>query len=66
MQLTADNILDKLLHPAALDKKQPENIKYKPKFEKRDYETIVHQNLNLKQQLNEEKETVSQLRFKLG
>ena len=41
-------------------------MKYKPKFEKRDYETIVHQNLNLKQQLNEEKETVSQLRFKLG
>lgn len=55
VQLTADNILDKLLHPTAIDKKQPENMKYKPKFEKRDYETIVHQNLNLKQQLNEEK-----------
>lgn len=66
VQLTADNILDKLLHPTAIDKKQPENTKYKPKFEKRDYETIVHQNLYLKQQLNEEKETVSQLRFKLG
>jgi hypothetical protein len=64
--LTADNILDKLLHPAAIDNKQPENMKYKPKFEKRDYETIVQQNLNLKQQLNEQKETVSQLRFKIG
>ncbi len=41
-------------------------MKYKPKFEKRDYETIVQQNLNLKQQLNEQKETVSQLRFKIG
>ena len=66
VQLTADNILDKLLHPTAIDKKQHENTKYKPRFEKRDYETIVHQNLNLKQQLNEEKETVSQLCFKLG
>jgi hypothetical protein len=37
MQLTADNILDKLLHPAATDKKQPQLSKFKPKFEKRDY-----------------------------
>jgi len=37
VQLTADNILDKLLHSTAIDKKQPENMKYKPKFEKRDY-----------------------------
>ena len=39
MQLTSDNILEKLLHPAAnLDKRQSLEIrKYDPKFEKRDY-----------------------------
>lgn len=36
-QLTADNILDKLLHPSGGDKKHLQNMKYRPKFERRDY-----------------------------
>lgn len=39
-QLTADNILDKLLRPSQTDKKTSQHEKYRPKFEKRDNETL--------------------------
>ena len=50
-QLTADNIIDKLLRPSNVDKKSAKDEKFRPKFEKKDYETISRENINLKMQL---------------
>jgi hypothetical protein len=65
-QLTADNIIDKLLRPNLADKKQTIDQKYRPKFEKRDYETLSKENMGLKVQLKAEKQSATQLKFKLS
>lgn len=67
LQLTSENILEKLLNPAASEKKmQQEARKYDPKFAKKDYETLVEENQALKQQVRACREEATGLKFRLG
>lgn len=68
-QPTKENILEKLLQHSGAPKKaaaEGEEKKYNPKFEKRDYETIAQQNMGLKQELQQEREVVGAMKFRLG
>jgi hypothetical protein len=66
LQLTSENILEKLLNPANEKKLAIETRKYNPKFEKKDYETLAQENQTLKAELKAERQTVTSLRFRVG
>lgn len=63
-----DNILDKLLRPPSLHEKKinSQPRKFDPKFMKPDNETLAQENLSLKLQMKQDKQTIMNMKFKLA